>query len=161
MFSRDGATLDGVTGGDDSAEQAAQVLRTAGMRATGPRIAVLRVLLDAAESHLSADEVLARVAAEDRAVHRATVYRALDQLRAEGLVQHVHLDRGVAAFHATDVSRGGGHLHAQCTVCGRVVDLPARVLGRSAERVRATTGFDLDLAHVALSGTCAECRATG
>jgi Fur family ferric uptake transcriptional regulator len=136
---------------------AAQVLRSAGLRATAPRIAVLDVLMDAAENHLTADEVMERVAAEDVTIHRATVYRALDQLRGEGLIEHVHLERGVAAFHASGITRDGGHLHAQCTRCGRIVDLPAGSLGRSAERVRASTGFELDLAHVALSGSCADC----
>ena len=142
-----------------TAPRAAAVLRSAGLRATAPRIAVLRVLLDAKDAHLSADEVLERIALEDVAIHRATVYRTLEQLRAEGLLAHVHLDRGVAAYHLTDAGRGRAHLHAQCSECGAVVDLPPDALGRSAARVRAATGFELDLSHVALSGRCAGCAA--
>jgi Fur family ferric uptake transcriptional regulator len=138
---------------------AATVLRAAGLRATGPRLAVLRVLLESGDDHLTADEVLERVCTEDVAVHRATVYRALEQLRAEGLLAHVHLDRGVAAYHLTDAGRGTSHLHAQCSECGAVVDLPPDVLGRSVQRVRTATGFELDLGHVALSGRCAQCAA--
>lgn len=151
--------LVGVTVTNEPLSRAAALLRAAGLRATAPRIAVLRVLLDAAEAHLSADEVLDRVAALDLSIHRATVYRALEKLRRDGLVQHVHLDRGVAAFHVADPARLGGHLHAQCTECGRVVDLPAAALGRTAARVRSATGFQLDLSHVALSGRCADCAA--
>lgn len=142
---------------DGTTARAATVLRTAGLRATAPRLAVLGVLLAAGDEHLSADEVLERVAAGNVTIHRATVYRTLEQLTADGLLAHVHLDRGVAAYHLTDAGRGTAHLHAQCSECGAVVDLPSDVLGRSAQRVRAATGFELDLGHVALSGRCAAC----
>lgn len=138
--------------------RAATALRAAGLRATAPRLAVLQVLLDAGVEHLSADEVLDRVAATEASVHRATVYRTLEQLSGDGLLAHVHLDRGVAAYHLTAAGRGT-HLHAQCSECGAVVDLPPDALGRSAQRVRAATGFELDLGHVALSGRCAACAA--
>jgi Fur family ferric uptake transcriptional regulator len=148
-----------VTAIGEAAEPAAARLRGAGLRATAPRIAVLSVLLAAGEDHLTADEVLDRVAHQDRSIHRATVYRTLEQLRSDGLIAHVHLDRGVAAYHLTDPGRPARHLHAQCAECGVVVDLPPTALGRSAERVRAATGFELDLGHVALSGRCAACAA--
>jgi Fur family ferric uptake transcriptional regulator len=147
----------------DHAEQAAQateLLRSVGQRVTQPRVAVLAHVLAAGEDHLSADDILGLVSEHDDGVHRATVYRTLDGLVAAGILRHVHLDRGLTAYHLVDVAKRRGephHLHAQCGNCGRVVDLPAEVLGDTAERVRQISGFDLDASHVALSGRCAAC----
>ncbi len=146
----------------DHAEQAAEatkLLRGVGPRVTQPRVAVLAHILASGEDHLSAEDVLALVSEHDDRVHRATVYRTLDGLVAAGLLRHVHLDRGLTAYHLTDPPKAHGspHLHAQCSGCGRVVDLPPDVLGDTAARVRTASGFVLDASHVALSGRCADC----
>jgi Fur family ferric uptake transcriptional regulator len=143
--------------------RAAELLRSVGQRVTAPRVAVLSCVLSAGVEHLSADELLERVLAADASVHRATVYRTLEGLRAAGLLHHVHLDRGLTAYHLAD---GVGdlatspHLHGQCSRCGRIVDFPADVLGDAAARIRRTSGFALDPSHVALSGTCKDCLAS-
>jgi Fur family ferric uptake transcriptional regulator len=147
----------------DHAEQAAQaagLLRGVGQRVTGPRVAVLAHILAAGDDHLSADDILGLVSEHDDGVHRATVYRTLDGLVSAGLLRHVHLDRGLTAYHLVDLPTRTDerqHLHAQCVECGRVVDLPADALGDTAARVRTISGFELDASHVALSGRCADC----
>jgi Fur family ferric uptake transcriptional regulator len=144
-----------------AAERAAGLLRSVGQRVTKPRIAVLSCVLAAKEEHLSADELLERVVAADASVHRATVYRTLDGLTEAGLLQHVHLDRGLTAYHLTDTVGGHAaahHLHGQCSRCSRIVDFPADILGDAAERVERATGFTLDPSHVALSGLCRDCK---
>lgn len=138
-------------------ERAAALLRAAGQRVTKPRVAVLACVLDAGGDHLSAEEVLSKVAARNAGVHRATVYRTLDGLADVGVLRHVHLDRGLTAYHVVAPTPRHEHLHAQCAGCGRVVDLPPDVLGDTAERVRAISGFELHASHVALSGYCKDC----
>ncbi|HVT20860.1 MAG TPA: Fur family transcriptional regulator [Mycobacteriales bacterium] len=138
-------------------DRAAALLRSAGQRVTKPRVAVLTCLLDAGGDHLSAEEVLAKVAARSAGVHRATVYRTLDGLAEAGVLRHVHLDRGLTAYHVVEPAPLLDHLHAQCATCGRVVDLPPEVLGDTAARVRRISGFQLDASHVALSGYCNDC----
>lgn len=138
----------------DITDKAASLLRSAGLRVTQPRIAVLTHVLEAGEAHLSADELLEKVSAGAAAAHRATVYRTLEGLTEAGVLSHVHLDRGITAYH---LAPGITHLHAQCEVCGRVVDLPADLFGDTADRIRRAVGFELEPAHVALSGRCKQC----
>ncbi|MGN6473077.1 MAG: Fur family transcriptional regulator [Mycobacteriales bacterium] len=142
-------------------DRAEALLRAAGQRVTKPRVAVLSCVLAAGGDHLSAEEILSQVAATRAGVHRATVYRTLDGLAAAGVLRHVHLDRGLTAYHVVEPMPRRAHLHAQCAGCGRVVDLPPDVLGDTAERVRRTSGFRLDASHVALSGLCKECATAG
>jgi Fur family transcriptional regulator, ferric uptake regulator len=149
-------------------QEAAHLLRAHGRRVTRPRVVILSALLEAGEDHLSAEALLDQVATRHD-VHRATIYRTLDGLAADGLLRHVHLDRGLTAYHlveppatidaTTEPADETAHLHAQCGSCGAVIDLPADVLGDAADRIAAATGFQLDASHVALSGRCAACTA--
>jgi len=146
------------------ASQATDLLRSVGQRVTKPRVALLSCVIAAGGEHLSADALLEQVAKSDPPIHRATVYRTLEGLTAVGLLRHVHLDRGLTAYHLVDDPRPSAtddhpeeHLHAQCSQCGRVTDLPADVLGETADRIRRASGFRLDASHVALSGVCKDC----
>ncbi len=132
---------------------AADLLRARGDRMTSPRRAVLTALA-LRQSHLAPDQVVAAVAELDPSVHRASVYRALEALSELGVVQHMHLGHGTTAYHLAAEHR---HLHAACGRCGAVVDLPGDLLDEVAARLDGGQGFALDPAHVALSGTCAQC----
>jgi Fur family ferric uptake transcriptional regulator len=143
--------------------QATELLRAAGQRVTRPRIVLLSHVIAASGEHISADVLLDQVADSDPPIHRATVYRTLEGLTNAGVLRHVHLDRGLTAYHLVDAApasaapRRSEHLHAQCSRCGRVTDLPAHVLGDTPERIRRASGFRLDASHVALSGVCRDC----
>jgi Fur family ferric uptake transcriptional regulator len=151
-------------------QEAEHLLRAHGRRVTKPRVVILSCLLSSGEDHLSAEALLDQVAARHD-VHRATIYRTLDGLAADGLLRHVHLDRGRTAYHLIDPPVAVGttvetaedtvHLHAQCGDCGAVIDLPGDVLGDAAARIEQATGFRLDASHVALSGRCAGCSTDG
>jgi Fur family ferric uptake transcriptional regulator len=146
------------------AAQATDLLRSVGQRVTKPRVALLSRVIAAGSDHLSADALIDQVAGSQPPIHRATVYRTLEGLTAAGVLRHVHLDRGLTAYHLVDAPRPAAarhshdeHLHAQCSQCGGVTDLPADVLGETADRIRRASGFRLDASHVALSGLCQDC----
>lgn len=130
-------------------------LRASGERMTQPRRVVLAVLADHAD-HQSAEQVVTAVEKRDPSVHRSTVYRTLETLADVGMVQHVHLGHGPTLYHLSGVA--GDHAHLQCVSCGSITDASIDVLTTAAEHLDRRHGFHLDLGHVALSGTCADCR---
>lgn len=134
--------------------QVTSLLHERGDRMTTSRRAVLEALYGR-DDHLPAEEVLAVASSRHPKVHRTTVYRALDMLTGLGVVQHVHLGHGATAYH---LSTTEGHAHAQCRVCGNIIDLPRSVLDDAARAIEHATGFRLDPDHMALSGTCSRCR---
>ena len=136
-------------------------LRSAGERLTPARYAVLRVVdaADRADEHLTAEEIGARVADLEPAVHRATVYRTLTSLTDIGVLSHVHLGGAATVYHAAEHSSRHGHV--QCHVCGRVLDVPPDVFDAVSDRLRAELGFVLDTGHAALLGTCRDCVTSG
>lgn len=161
-------------------EAALAALRERGERVTPARRAVLSVVdaADRTDEHVGAEEIAARVATMQPAVHRATVYRALTSLAEAGVLSHVHVGGSGTVYHlvsregaaegaaqgAAEAAAGGAayrHLHVQCVSCGRVLDAPAHVLDEAAAQLRSTLGFELETTHAALLGRCADCAGVG
>lgn len=140
----------------ESLDHALGVLRERGERVTTARRRVLEVLAPTSE-HLSAERIYDEVVADSPEIHRATVYRTLDALVNVGVVAHVHLPHGPAAYHLLDISERP-HLHLVCRECKTVIDTTADLLDDAAATLLAGLGFELDPDHVALTGWCAACR---
>ena len=83
----------------------------------------------------------------------ATVYRSLSHFEEVGVVEHVHLGHGPAAYRWV----GQRTVTAVCEVCGTVTDIPASELDDLAERLEQRYGVCLSLGHFALSARCTDC----
>jgi Fur family transcriptional regulator, ferric uptake regulator len=134
-------------------EELRTTVRENGLRATGSRIAVLR-LLRASDQPLSHGEVADRLAAQPW--DRATIYRNLTDLVEAGLVRrsdlgdHVWRFAAVAAGHGPDV-----HPHFVCTSCGTIECLPDVELAlRKSRTPRALRARQVE---VQVRGVCDAC----
>ena len=99
-------------------------LREAGLRATAPRLAMLRSLT-AASGPVSHGEVASDLASEGW--DRATVYRNLIALTTAGLLRRTDLGDHTWRFElqrAEPVGEATVHPHFLCDACGDVVCLP-------------------------------------
>jgi Fur family ferric uptake transcriptional regulator len=144
----------GEVAGTAASQDPATVLRAAGLRATGPRLGVLRTL--GQRHHATAEEIAVEVSSQG--VAQSTVYRTLEHLERAGLVEQVSLTPGRRTYHRTSTA---AHLHLRCTVCGDLQQADVRVLRRLARTLEETAGFVLDTAHPVLTGVCARCRPEG
>jgi Fur family transcriptional regulator, ferric uptake regulator len=128
-------------------------LRRRGLRWTPQRRTVVEVLAEA-DGHVTGVEVLERCRARDPRTIPSTVYRTLDVLEELGLVHHVHGPNGREEFHVRPLERHG-HLH--CTSCGATWELDEDRAQIVAGALRAGDGFEIDIGHVTLVGTCRGC----
>ncbi|MEU2347172.1 Fur family transcriptional regulator [Modestobacter sp. NPDC049651] len=146
-----------MSGEEKAGAPLAAELRARGLRMTGQRQRVLDAV--AALSHGTPEEIHARLKADagpgGAAPDTSTVYRALELLEQLGLVWHTHLGKGAPIYHAAQQHR---HVHVVCQSCGTLSSADPTLLDQAAERLAAEMGFSLDVGHVALSGTCRECR---
>ncbi len=129
-------------------------IRDAGLRSTGPRLAVLRYLLDATRpvSHAELTDALS-----GGGLDRTTLYRNLVDLTEAGLVQRTDLGDHVWRF---ELKKGGHdsfqHPHFTCTDCGTVKCLPESVL--AVKHVRgAPRALSKQKVEVQLRGQCDDC----
>lgn len=128
-------------------------LRSAGLRATTARRAVLEALLAAGATHLSADELAQRIHTDHPAIHLSTVYRTLESLADAGLLNLARFHDSPVTYHlAVDV-----HHHAVCTSCGETLNLPAAVLSPVVRDLAKRYGFVAEPKHLTILGLCAAC----
>jgi Fur family ferric uptake transcriptional regulator len=133
-------------------------LRASGERITTARRAVLQVLLDHPDEHLTMDEVAALVHASAPEVHLSTVYRTVEFLEQAGVLVNVHLQGSPASYHFT----GDAHHHARCDECGTTIALPATSFDALVRRLARDHGFEAHPHHLVIPGRCAACaRASG
>jgi Fur family ferric uptake transcriptional regulator len=129
-------------------EDVPSLLRERGLRVTAQRRVVCEVLLAGRDEHLSADQVLERSRQALPEISRATVYNAIADLAAVGLV------RPVAGAGAQRYDVGSEpHGHFRCRACGALHDIePA-----TDEVVLPDAGFVLELVHLVAEGLCPAC----
>lgn len=127
-------------------------LRGSGYRLTPQR----ELILDAVDrlGHATPDEVLAEVRKHSTAVNVSTVYRTLEVLEELGLVRHAHLSDRAPTYHSV---RDHEHFHLVCRNCHRVISVDPDVLQPLVTRLRDDHGFEPDIGHLAVHGTCDAC----
>ncbi len=132
-------------------ELATEALSGAGFRSGGGRRQVVE-LLGSEDCALTALEIDRRLSG----VGRATVYRALDQLEALGLVQKIDLGGEAAGYERLDPG-GHHHHHIVCERCGRVVAFEDEGLEQAIVALTKRPDFRVSSHEVTLRGECSRC----
>lgn len=136
-------------------DPAAAELRSAGLRVTAPRLAVLEAARSA--SHATVDEI-ARAARERLgSISTQGVYDVLGALARAGLVRRVEPAGSPALFEARV---GDNHHHIVCRACGAIADVECAVGAAPCIEPSATHGFKVDEAEVTYWGLCPDCQTT-
>ncbi len=128
-------------------------VRKKGYRLTPQREMILEAIH--AEGHITADAIYQRVRATSPAVNLATVYRTLELLKALGIVTAI--DTGDGCTHY-ELAGDQPHHHLVCEGCGTILELDCDVLAPLEEELCRRYGFQMNLSHLALFGTCPKCQ---
>ena len=131
-----------------------ELLRSAGLRVTAPRVAVLEHL----EGHPHADADAIGTAVRERlgAVSTQAVYDVLRALTKAGLVERIEPEGSPGRY---ELARADNHHHVVCRGCGAVADVPCAVGHAPCLTASADQGFVIDQAQVTYWGTCPDCLA--
>jgi Fe2+ or Zn2+ uptake regulation protein len=129
-----------------------QQLRSADLRVTRPRIAVLTAVHD--HPHADTDSILGAVRADLGEVSHQAVYDVLKALTAAGLVRRIQPSGSVARYESRI---GDNHHHVVCRSCGAIADVDCAVGGAPCLTPSDHHGFSIDEAEVIYWGTCSEC----
>jgi len=133
-----------------------KTLREKGIRLTRQRRVILEVM-DAAEQHLDVDQILARAQKMDPAVHLVTVYRTIDLLKKEGLIDELdllHL-RGDRHYYETHGPRD--HIHVACLRCGKVREFESRLYEQLKEQIARDFEMQVTVSRTEVGGVCNDC----
>lgn len=143
--------------GEEWVGHTAEILKSAGHRASEPRTAVIEVL-SRQGCACSAQEIADALRSERRPVGTATIYRALELLADLGVVQRLDVGEGSARYEPADPS-GQHHHHLVCDRCGRLSPFEDPRLERAIERLAVRLDYRVGAHEVILRGACPQCVA--
>ncbi|MFD3596484.1 Fur family transcriptional regulator [Nocardia sp. NPDC058640] len=129
-----------------------RMLRTASLRVTAPRLAVLTAVHQ--HPHADTDTILGQVRASLGAVSQQAVYDVLRALTSAGLLRRIQ-PMGTVARYETRVR--DNHHHLVCRSCGVIVDVECSVGDAPCLTAPDDNGFVVDEAEVIYWGRCPEC----
>lgn len=133
---------------------AAALIRTAGLRVTDSRRAVLGALRE--QPHASADAVFQIVSRSLPHTSLQSVYNALSDFADAGLVRRIEPAGRPGLF---ELRVGDNHHHLVCTSCGDVRDVECAVGEAPCLAPSDAHGFALHTAEVTYWGLCPACAA--
>ena len=137
----------------DHPHDSAAELRSAGLRVTAARLAILDAVR--AGDHLDVDAVTSRV--RDRLGHVSfqAVYEALHAFTAASLVRRIEPAGSPARF---ECRVGDNHHHLVCRECGRLTDVDCAAGQAPCLEPADDAGYLVDEADVTFWGFCPDCR---
>ncbi len=130
-------------------------LKTAGLKATAPRIKILEILENHALRHVSAEDVYKYLLELDEEIGLATVYRVLTQFEAAGLVARHRFEGGHSVF---ELNEGAHHDHLLCVKCGKVDEFVDDVIEERQREMASQAGYKMTDHNLCIYGICADCQ---
>jgi Fur family ferric uptake transcriptional regulator len=112
-----------------------------------------------AGEHISAEKIVEHFAKTDKPIGRATVYRCLQKLERDGLIQrYVPGARQASCFQYVGVpEKTPEHFHLQCECCGTLQHVECHTLGEMEEHIRQSHDFSVNPLRTVLYGVCHDC----
>ena len=126
-------------------------LKSAGLKATAPRLKIINLFETSKVRHLTAEDVYKLLLAEGLDIGLATVYRVLTQFEQAGLLVRHHFESGKAVF---ELNEGKHHDHLVCMQCGRVEEFYDPEIEKRQAKVARERGFQISEHALYLYADC-------
>lgn len=105
--------------------------------------------------HVTADMVYEKIHAAHPSISRATVYRNLRMLEAEGRIMRIDVPGGADCFEA----HVREHYHIRCASCGKLFDAKLKYMPNLVELEQAADSeFEICACNLLFVGYCPDCR---
>jgi len=130
-------------------------LKKAGLKITGPRIHILKLLQSTPDRHLSAEDIYKRLQDQGQDLSLATVYRVLAQLETAGMVLKHHFEGGHSVFELADQEH---HDHLVCIQCAKIVEFVDDVIEKRQHAIADQQNFQMTNHYLTIFGLCQDCQ---
>jgi len=130
-----------------------ETLKEKGLKLTPQRRLISDIIHDA-RSHLTAEDIIARVQKKMPGVNKSTIYRTLDLLEHTGCVLKSDSGDHFIYHHAEE----GHHHHLICSRCGRTQECSENLFLPVEKALNEKHGFQVDFKHLVITGLCRSCR---
>jgi Fur family ferric uptake transcriptional regulator len=130
-------------------------LKSAGLKATAPRLKIINLFESSKVRHLTAEDVYKQLVSEGLDIGLATVYRVLTQFEQAGLLVRHHFESGKAVF---ELNEGHHHDHLVCMTCGRVEEFYDSEIEKRQMKIAKERGFEIREHALYLYAECVKPR---
>ena len=113
-------------------------IRSAGLKVTHARRAILRILESEDSTHVSADDIHKKLIESGEEVGIATIYRVLNQFVNAGICIRHNFETGQSLYELTPDHH---HDHMVCLTTGKVIEFEDEMIERRQEEVAAKKGY--------------------
>lgn len=127
-----------------------------GLRSTDQRKLIVETFFQS-PNHVSIEELLSQVRAQDPKVGYATVYRTLKLLTECGVAFERKFGDGLTRYELADES--SHHDHLICVDCGKIIEFEEPQIEELQEKIAKRHGFTVKSHKHEMYGTCADCQA--
>jgi len=134
-----------------------QEIKAQGKKLTKTRRAVIKMLC---RSHrlLTAPEIQEKLNQQGISVNKTSVYRELEFLTSQKVIQQVSISPGVTHYESALRSH---HHHLVCTGCGDATDIDTKELEKHVQNIQTKAqqqGFRVRDHSLEFYGLCANCK---
>jgi Fur family ferric uptake transcriptional regulator len=102
---------------------------------------------------------LSRAQKIDPGVHLVTVYRTIDLLKKQGLIDELDLLHLRGDRHYYESHGPRDHIHVACLRCGKVREFESRLYEQLKEQIARDFNMKVTISRTEVGGYCAECLA--
>jgi len=132
-------------------------LSARGIRMTQQRRAILSVI-ETAKKHLDASQILRKARKVDASVDRSTVYRTLELLKRQGMIDELDLMHLDGEGHYYERKLGRDHIHMACLRCGKISEFLSEIFESLKQQLERDCRFSIVVARLEVGGYCSACR---
>jgi len=129
-------------------------LRRKGYRLTPQREAVIKILLEHPNQHLAAEDIYAMVRKTHPEIGMATVYRTLDLLSNEKIINQLNFEEGYSRY---ELDSQAHHHHLVCLKCGKITEFKDHLLEEVEKMISTEHNFAIVGHLLKFYGYCANC----
>ncbi len=135
-----------------------ETLQVGGYKLTSQRKAILNVIIENQDDHLSCDEIYSMVREKHPDLGIATVYRTLQLFEKLEIVYRLNFDDGCSRYELTSDSKEHHHHHLICLDCGKVIEVKLDLLDTLEEEIEKEEHFTIVDHNVKFYGYCNDCK---
>lgn len=125
---------------------------------TKQKEAVMQCIIAAEGEHITADEIIRRLSFQRTPVGKATVYRCLQTLCADGVIRKYVAEGEPACYQYACEHRRCEKLHLKCDGCGELLHADSASMYEAAKKLMSAHGFAVDESKTVIYGKCRKCR---
>lgn len=130
-------------------------IQNAGMKNTKYRVNILE-LMEKNHQLMSAQEIYQKLVAKKMRINLSTVYRSLDALVENKLLNRVTIEKEKQALY--EYNRDEHHHFLICNGCNKIIPIYNCPLEDYAEEVQKETGFKVTGHRIEFYGLCEDCQ---